>query len=181
MQIIISLQPAVIAGITCIKKDETSGAVPPGTYKPTLLMGINLSHIVKPLIGSIELLISLSWDFETNDMFLIASYKANFSSSVTSMEIEYNPSSSQDHCSTQSSSATVNVLPSIEPISNTSALNTRIYDLNGNLVKVLYDNEIESNTFINLIWDSSGHANGIYFIYTNWPGGSDLQKVTLLK
>ena len=69
----------------------------------------------------------------------------------------------------------------IEPISNTSTLNTSIYDLNGNLVKVLFDNKIESKTYINLIWESSGHANGIYFIYTYWPGGSDLQKVTLLK
>ena len=70
---------------------------------------------------------------------------------------------------------------SIEPISNTSTLNTSIYDLNGNLVKVLYDNKIEPNRYINLIWESSGQANGVYFIYTNWPGGSDLQKVTLLK
>jgi len=69
----------------------------------------------------------------------------------------------------------------IELISNSSTLNTSIYDMNGNLVKVLYNNKTKANTLINLIWDSSGHASGIYFIYTNWSGGSDLQKVTLLK
>ena len=69
----------------------------------------------------------------------------------------------------------------IETISNTTILNTSIYDMNGKLVKVLYKDNTTANTLINLIWDSSGYANGIYFIYTNWPGGSDLQKVTLLK
>tara|TARA_B100000287_G_scaffold398892_1_gene416698 strand:- start:336 stop:722 length:387 start_codon:yes stop_codon:yes gene_type:complete len=69
----------------------------------------------------------------------------------------------------------------IETISNTTILNTSIYDMNGKLVQVLYKDNTTANTLINLIWDSSGYANGIYFIYTNWPGGSDLQKVTLLK
>ena len=49
-----------MAGITCIKNDDTRGAVPPGTYKPTLLIGTYLSHILKPFIGSIVLLIVLS-------------------------------------------------------------------------------------------------------------------------
>ena len=69
----------------------------------------------------------------------------------------------------------------IEPISKISTLNTSIYDMNGRLVKVLHNDKIKANTLINLFWDSSGYANGIYFISTNWPGGSDLQKVTLLK
>ena len=53
--------------------------------------------------------------------------------------------------------------------------------MKGKLVKVLHNDKIKANTLINLIWNSSGYANGIYFISTNWPGGSDLQKVTLLK
>ena len=69
----------------------------------------------------------------------------------------------------------------IEPISNTSTLNTSIYDMNGKLVKVLHNDKTKANTLLNLIWDSSAHSSGIYFIYTNWFGGSDLQKVTLLK
>ena len=69
----------------------------------------------------------------------------------------------------------------IEAISNTSKLNTSIYDMNGKLVKVLYNDKTKANTLITLVWDSSGYVSGIYFIYTNWSGGSDLQKVTLLK
>ena len=55
---------------------------------------------------------------------------------------------------------------------------------NGGLIggiNLKFGNKIKDNTSLNLIWDSSGPANRIYFIYTNWSGGSDLQKVTLLK
>ena len=69
----------------------------------------------------------------------------------------------------------------IEPVLNISVLNTSIYDMNGKLLKVLHNDMTIANRLINLVWDSSGYANGIYFIYTRWPGGSDLQKVTLLK
>ena len=68
--------------MACIKNDDTKGAVPPGTYKPTLEIGTNLSQMLKPLIGLIVLLKELSCDLETNEIFLIASYKANFSLSL---------------------------------------------------------------------------------------------------
>ena len=74
-------QFAVSAGMTCIKNDDTKGAVPPGTYSPTLEIGTYLSHILKPLIGSILLLEEFNCDLQTNEIFLIASYSENFSSS----------------------------------------------------------------------------------------------------
>ena len=82
VQTVISAQLAVRAGITCIKNEEISGAVPPGTYRPTFEIGTNLSQMFKPLIGLIVLPKVFNWDLETNEIFFIASYKANFSSSV---------------------------------------------------------------------------------------------------
>ena len=55
----IFLQPATIAGINCISNDDTSGADPPGTYIPTLSIGLNSFHILIPLVVSIVLKLAL--------------------------------------------------------------------------------------------------------------------------
>ena len=50
----ILLQPAIIAGIACIKKELNKGAVPPGTYRPTTSIGLNSDHNLIPLVVSIS-------------------------------------------------------------------------------------------------------------------------------
>ena len=68
----------------------------------------------------------------------------------------------------------------IESSLTESIINTSIFDLQGRLVEVLYNEGITGKT-IRLSWDATDHPNGIYFIYTHWSDGSDLQKITLLK
>ena len=53
---IILLQPEIIAGIACIKKELNRGAVPPGIYKPTISMGLNSDHSFIPFVVSISLI-----------------------------------------------------------------------------------------------------------------------------
>ena len=69
---------------------------------------------------------------------------------------------------------------SIEFSSDASTINSSIYDLHGRVVEVLY-NESFQGKILQLNWDATNYSNGIYFIYTYWENGSDLQKITLLK
>jgi len=59
-------------------------------------------------------------------------------------------------------------------------IKSSVYDLHGRLVEILYNKGFTEKT-LQLSWDATDYPNGIYFIYTYWSGGSDLQKITLLK
>ena len=48
----IFLQPATFAGIACISNELSRGADPPGTYKPTLSIGLDSDHREIPLVVS---------------------------------------------------------------------------------------------------------------------------------
>ena len=61
-----------------------------------------------------------------------------------------------------------------------SLIKASVYDLQGRLVKTLYNKDF-TEKILQLYWDATDYPNGIYFIYTYWSGGSDLQKITLLK
>ena len=56
VQITIFGQPAIIAGIACIRSELNSGAVPPGIYNPTLSIGLNSDHKETPFVVSILLI-----------------------------------------------------------------------------------------------------------------------------
>jgi len=68
----------------------------------------------------------------------------------------------------------------IESSTSESLIKARVYDLQGRLVKTLYNKDF-TEKILQLYWDATDYPNGIYFIYTYWSGGSDLQKITLLK
>ena len=68
----------------------------------------------------------------------------------------------------------------IESSTAESLIKASVYDLQGRLVETLYNKDF-TEKILQLYWDATDYPNGIYFIYTYWPGGSDLQKITLLK
>ena len=68
----------------------------------------------------------------------------------------------------------------IESSTAESLIKTSVYDLQGRLVETLYNKDF-TEKILQLYWDATDYPNGIYFIYTYWSGGSDLQKITLLK
>src|SRR5574344_1035416 len=55
VQSTISSQPAVLAGIASIRTVEKSGAVPPGMYSPTFVIGLASCQHVTPGVVSIFL------------------------------------------------------------------------------------------------------------------------------
>ena len=68
----------------------------------------------------------------------------------------------------------------IESFQTGFLIKSSVYDLHGRLVKILYNKDF-TGKILQLFWDATDYPNGIYFIYTYWSGGSDLQKITLLK
>ena len=68
----------------------------------------------------------------------------------------------------------------IESSTTQDLIKASVYDLQGRLIEILYNNDF-TGKLLHLYWDATDCPNGIYFIYTYWSGGSDLQKITLLK
>ncbi len=68
----------------------------------------------------------------------------------------------------------------IESSQTESLIKASVYDLHGRLVEILYNKDFTEN-ILRLSWDATDCPNGIYFIYTYWSDGSDIQKITLLK
>ena len=55
-----------------------------------------------------------------------------------------------------------------------------IYNLNGQLLETLYNDNLKVSTF-DLVWNADGYGSGIYILGVFWADGKNSQKITLIK
>ena len=55
-----------------------------------------------------------------------------------------------------------------------------IYNLNGQLLETLYNDNLKVSTF-DLVWNADSYGSGIYILGVFWDNGKNSQKITLIK